>query len=46
MRRVVSLALTASLLLLVAACRRANDPEMLNFLIESSPNNLDLRQGT
>ena len=25
---------------------RANDPNTLNFLIESSPNNLDLRQGT
>jgi peptide/nickel transport system substrate-binding protein len=45
MRRVVSLALAASLLALVA-CHRTNDPGTLHFLIESSPNNLDLRQGT
>lgn len=45
MRRVVSLAMAASLLLLTS-CRRANDPGTLHFLIESSPNNLDLRQGT
>jgi len=45
MRRVVSLALAASLLSLLS-CRRANDRDTLNFLIESSPNNLDLRQGT
>ena len=45
MRRVASLALAVSLLVLVA-CHRTNDPNTLNFLIESSPNNLDLRQGT
>jgi len=45
MRRVVSLALATSLLAL-SACRRVNDTGTLHFLIESSPNNLDLRQGT
>jgi peptide/nickel transport system substrate-binding protein len=34
------------LLLALVACHRTNDPNTLNFLIESSPNNLDLRQGT
>jgi len=45
MRRGFVLALGASLLVL-SACHRANEPNTLNFLIESSPNNLDLRQGT
>jgi len=45
MRRVVSLVLAACLMIL-AACHSANDPNTLHFLIESSPNNLDLRQGT
>jgi peptide/nickel transport system substrate-binding protein len=36
-----------ALLLPLAACGpRSNDPTTLRFLIESSPNNLDLRQGT
>jgi peptide/nickel transport system substrate-binding protein len=34
------------LLQLVACGRRDSDPGTLRFLIESSPNNLDLRQGT
>ena len=35
------------LLLPLASChKQANDAATLNFLIESSPNNLDLRQGT
>jgi len=45
MRRVISLAVSASLLAL-SACHRAKDNGTLHFLIESSPNNLDLRQGT
>lgn len=37
----------AALLLPLAACNgRQQDPDTLRFLIESSPNNLDLRQGT
>jgi len=40
-------ALLLAMLLPLAACRpRANDSHTLRFLIESSPNNLDLRQGT
>jgi len=46
MRRVISLALAASLLLALTSCHRVNDSNTLRFLIESSPNNLDLRQGT
>jgi len=46
MRRGLALAMVASLLLVLTSCRRANAPDTLNFLIESSPNNLDLRQGT
>lgn len=39
--------LLAGLLLPLAACSSAsNDAHTLHFLIESSPNNLDLRQGT
>jgi peptide/nickel transport system substrate-binding protein len=38
--------LTAALLPLEACAPPANDSHTLNFLIESSPNNLDLRQGT
>jgi peptide/nickel transport system substrate-binding protein len=30
----------------LTACRRAPDPKTLTFVIESSPNSLDLRQGT
>jgi peptide/nickel transport system substrate-binding protein len=33
-------------LLALTACRRPADPHTLRFIIESSPNNLDLRQGT
>ena len=40
------LALAASLLLVLTSCHRANEAGTLHFLIESSPNNLDLRQGT
>jgi peptide/nickel transport system substrate-binding protein len=36
----------AASLLALTSCRRTNDTNTLNFLIESSPNNLDLRQGT
>lgn len=40
-------AVLAALLLPLAACNGGQqDPEALRFLIESSPNNLDLRQGT
>jgi len=46
MKREFSLALAASLLLMLTSCHRTNDPDTLHFLIESSPNNLDLRQGT
>ena len=45
MRRGWALALATSLLAL-SSCHRANDAGTLHFLIESSPNNLDLRQGT
>jgi peptide/nickel transport system substrate-binding protein len=38
--------LAAALLPLEACSPPANDPHTINFLIESSPNNLDLRQGT
>jgi len=38
--------LAALLLPLVACGPRQRDPQTLRFLIESSPNNLDLRQGT
>ena len=45
--RSLLLAALALLLLPLAACsRRGQDPHTLRFLIESSPNNLDLRQGT
>lgn len=39
-------ALAVALLPLVACSRRPQEAETLRFLIESSPNNLDLRQGT
>jgi peptide/nickel transport system substrate-binding protein len=45
-RRLRRVCLLAGLLAPLAACRHANDPHTLHFLIESSPNNLDLRQGT
>jgi len=46
-RRSLVCALLAAALLLIEACSPpANDSHTLNFLIESSPNNLDLRQGT
>jgi peptide/nickel transport system substrate-binding protein len=45
MRRALGAMLLLALLPL-AACRSANDSSTLRFLIESSPNNLDLRQGT
>ena len=38
--------LLASLLSLTACSSPARDPRTLTFLIESSPNNLDVRQGT
>ncbi len=38
--------LALTLLPLLACARRVSDPDTLRFLIESSPNNLDLRQGT
>jgi peptide/nickel transport system substrate-binding protein len=38
--------LTAALLPIEACSPPANDSHTINFLIESSPNNLDLRQGT
>jgi peptide/nickel transport system substrate-binding protein len=42
-----TIALVAQIPLLLTACRApAPDPGTLTFLIESSPNNLDLRQGT
>jgi len=45
--RFLLVAALALLLLPLAACsRRGQDPQTLRFLIESSPNNLDLRQGT
>lgn len=46
-RRVLRLVLTAALLMPLAACGpRQHEAGTLRFLIESSPNNLDLRQGT
>ncbi len=45
-RALCAAALAALLLPLVACNARQQDPETLRFLIESSPNNLDLRQGT
>src|SRR5579875_3199280 len=46
-RRFALQALLALTLFPLAACSpRAIDPHTLQFLIESSPNNLDLRQGT
>jgi peptide/nickel transport system substrate-binding protein len=44
--RWLPLGLLATLLSPLAACRHASDPHTLHFLIESSPNNLDIRQGT
>lgn len=44
--RILSACALALLLPLVACGPRSNDPTTLRFLIESSPNNLDLRQGT
>ncbi len=47
MTRIVSGVLLLPMLLPLAACRApVTDSHTLNFLIESSPNNLDLRQGT
>ena len=43
--RVVTLAATCFVLLSLISCT-APDPNTLHFLIASSPNNLDLRQGT
>lgn len=40
------LLLPVGLLLLAGCSRSRRDPSTLRFLIESSPNNLDLRQGT
>ena len=45
-RRVASALLFAMTLLLIACSAHNNNPHTLTFLIESSPNNLDLRQGT
>lgn len=44
--RVLSACALALLLPLTACGPRSNDPSTLQFLIESSPNNLDVRQGT
>ena len=44
--RALSICALALLLPLTACGPRSNDPATLRFLIESSPNNLDLRQGT
>ena len=47
MRRLVMAMLLAIALTSLTACSpSAKDPHTLTFLIESSPNNLDLRQGT
>ena len=47
MRRLVTAMLLAIALMSLAACSpSAKDPHTLTFLIESSPNNLDVRQGT
>ena len=47
MRRLLSAPLLAMFMLSLAACSpTAKEPSTLDFLIESSPNNLDLRQGT
>ena len=45
-RSIVILLLAAALLPIEACVPSASDSHTLNFLIESSPNNLDLRQGT
>ena len=45
-RRFGSLLLLATLPALTACSPSAKDPHTLTFLIESSPNNLDVRQGT
>lgn len=39
-------AIFLAMLTLLAGCRPAPQPHTLTFLIESSPNNLDVRQGT
>ena len=39
-------AILLAMLALLAGCRPAPQPHTLTFLIESSPNNLDVRQGT
>ena len=47
MRRSLFCLLLAAALLPIEACAPpANESHTINFLIESSPNNLDLRQGT
>ena len=45
MRRCTA-AILLAMLALLAGCRPAPQPHTLTFLIESSPNNLDVRQGT
>lgn len=45
-RAVLGLLLTVILLPLFACAPNSHDAQTVNFLIESSPNNLDLRQGT
>ena len=42
----LTLCLCAGLLALTSCKAPAPEPGMISFLIESSPNNLDLRQGT
>ncbi len=44
--RVIQLSLTLACLTLTACSPSAPNPHTLTFLIESSPNNLDVRQGT
>ena len=46
MRRRVPTALLLAMLAAVGGCTEAPAPNTLTFLIESSPNNLDVRQGT
>ncbi len=46
MKRLATFCLTLCLLPLASCHSTSNEPDTLRFIIESSPNNLDLRQGT
>jgi peptide/nickel transport system substrate-binding protein len=46
MTRRTAIALLLATLVLLTGCRPAPHPHTVTFLIESSPNNLDVRQGT